>query len=1355
MSNDNLNTINNISQTLFRFATMRNPELSDPKNKNRRFIFRTNTQIGVFDSRVNATTTLQMLCANPASLPLTIETEESLKAAVPLFYELAVWVARNKARVSKAEFDEKINTSRALVNPVWNNESRLWDNLIYQVVTQKDFYAKETLMQFLHLNHILSVYDGTEEVYQDVINAKVVLPKELFKVSGTENTAEQVPAATNMPYNDKNMKFAEATIQLQSNKQLACTIEKLESDYQKEYQAAYQSADASYNQEIKPLVDEYQAQLSAMETRKKMLENRISYLSGLSLANPETFDRNSNIQSEMISLQETLLSLNVPAPEIPSFNFSFKPEIQPEVLESILTADEANTLSRVFGKSNAGAALQTVSSYGEITDAITSNSQQLRQTILDNTVVEQDTYAKVGGVLVPVNNRLTDGAPVPFSVKTYRRNNTSWFIMLTIENLAHNIMSGSYKVTVGGTEISSNTFFQAVNGVSFLFYLGSNIPAALTQNMVSFVLSGDVILEDGKTYTLNVTLSRDFSETEPVLMQHVFKGSSALTMKGAAEEPGDGVVSGAFIPSGFGMKNIGIADYRKVEQSTYCYVEGDVAHIENIMAREYKEKSTRRLRRSESQITTSSETEREQQTDTTTSSRHEMQSEIASILQESKDFSANTGFSATYGSGKGPQLSFNTGTNFATHNSKEESNRQAVTEAKEVTTRALDRIVTKVRQERIDKIMEEFEENNKHGFDNTKGTGHVVGVYRWVDKVVKNQIYNYGKRMMFEFMIPEPARLHKLGMKFSNSNENMLIKPTDPRTSAIHKIENFSALENEVALKYWAGLYNVELDARPENEIRVTKAISVSNGETSGEMAAKADSIEIPEGYTTAEGWLTASHFFHPKGFEWTHFGVTVGDYYKLLNRSLQHLQINERITFKKKYSQKVGFAFESADTAGVNISVSLDCVITPEAKNDWLQKTFNKIIGAYETEKALYEQAVAEAKVQADNIKGSNPGFYRKIENTILRRNCISYMINQDTTAPLTFGKDSYYSNNYPGTEEFLKTDIKVDAKLDAYAAFVKFMEQAFEWELMSYYFYPYYWGNRKSWADLYQFDDNDPVFRSFMQSGMARVIVTVRPGFEEAVRHYLATGKIWNGGEIPVIDDPLFLSIVDEMRTPKGTKEGEPWRERIPTALTILQADSIGLKVEKALPCYCEPGVKFDDNLGELCGSNFLLNQNQLGQNADRWMEISFIKLDNFTRIGDMDGDPSFYPRTYECLGNTITVDRDASWLPNDPLSKIYQVVADEVSQIEGVEAYTTAENGITFKINAGKINNFTFRKPGEDDDYELLKFSVDLQNNTLKITSPGYNTYGDRRILDKDGQVIPQAEYLDKVPLSKFLL
>ncbi|MBL7879023.1 MAG: hypothetical protein JNN23_04065, partial [Chryseobacterium gambrini] len=33
---------------------------------------------------------------------------------------------------------------------------------------------------------------------------------------------------------------------------------------------------------------------------------------------------------------------------------------------------------------------------------------------------------------------------------------------------------------------------------------------------------------------------------------------------------------------------------------------------------------------------------------------------------------------------------------------------------------------------------------------------------------------------------------------------------------------------------------------------------------------------------------------------------------------------------------------------------------------------------------------------------------------------------------------------------------------------ALAKFMEQAFEWEIMDYTFYPYYWANRKSWQEF-----------------------------------------------------------------------------------------------------------------------------------------------------------------------------------------------------------------------------------------------------------------------------------------------
>jgi hypothetical protein len=84
--------------------------------------------------------------------------------------------------------------------------------------------------------------------------------------------------------------------------------------------------------------------------------------------------------------------------------------------------------------------------------------------------------------------------------------------------------------------------------------------------------------------------------------------------------------------------------------------------------------------------------------------------------------------------------------------------------------------------------------------------------------------------------------------------------------------------------------------------------------------------------------------------------------------------------------------------------------------------------------------------------------------------------------------------------------------------------------------------------------------------------VIVTVNPGFEDAVQFFLTTGRIWNGGEVPVIGDPMYMSIVDELRQPTGEPQGKYWISRIPTTLTILQAESVGLRVNQPLPIFPE---------------------------------------------------------------------------------------------------------------------------------------------------------------------------------------
>jgi hypothetical protein len=124
-----------------------------------------------------------------------------------------------------------------------------------------------------------------------------------------------------------------------------------------------------------------------------------------------------------------------------------------------------------------------------------------------------------------------------------------------------------------------------------------------------------------------------------------------------------------------------------------------------------------------------------------------------------------------------------------------------------------------------------------------------------------------------------------------------------------------------------------------------------------------------------------------------------------------------------------------------------------------------------------------------------------------------------------------------------------------------IQFFEQAFEWENLTYLFYPYFWARRSQWMEKSTTFDVDPLFTQFRQAGSARVVLPVHPAYNDAVMYFLENnGAIWRGGEPPSLNDPLFISLAEELRNQtddlaNATPEGEPWEVVLPTTLVYLQ--------------------------------------------------------------------------------------------------------------------------------------------------------------------------------------------------------
>lgn len=669
----------------------------------------------------------------------------------------------------------------------------------------------------------------------------------------------------------------------------------------------------------------------------------------------------------------------------------------------------------------------------------------------------------------------------------------------------------------------------------------------------------------------------------------------------------------------YGVSKIGVGDFMRVEQEICCYVAGEVSHIENIMAREYKEKATRELNRVETTTEETSEREEERLKDTVTTERHELNSEIARVLQQDKSMQA--GANAQVDAKYGDTVKVSAGGNFNSTNSSSLNNsfKEAESYAKDVVTRAMERVVEKITYKRTSRILREFEETNKHGFDNRLGTEHVTGIYRWVDKIYANRVMNYGKRLMYNFVVPEPAKNFKKWMTEDNGNStsNLGPAPVPPIHPSALGIDDDSKL-NRSNYADIAGEYGVEIEPCPPANID----ISLSAGESimdSGDMIATAHNnrgqkwktagykyeTEIPDNYCCTGAYVGASIQRDNTETEQENICVIAGnrkwlhghtdswqlpwDHNFLWHPVYQSFDNQETGPQYTLLTKKLTVSVVVFGVSSFQVNVMGKCTLLPEIYPSWQSAAYMKIMAAYFRKVQEYNDKLSEynalaqidkkANEQEDRPYSFNPLTARSIEQRELKRLCIELMLAPFGLFPykystpalqgqyMSIGQNHYYEDAW-GTEKILR-----DANLDTHAQYVKFMEEAFDWEIMAYILYPYYWGAEWDWSTLIkQNSPADPIFQSFLQSGMANVRIPVRQGYETAVLYFLDTGRLnKNKPLIPGTPNQDYVDIINAMQLPKATQIGDIWYTRVPTALTIIQKDSGGLDAD-GLPCSSE---------------------------------------------------------------------------------------------------------------------------------------------------------------------------------------
>lgn len=93
-----------------------------------------------------------------------------------------------------------------------------------------------------------------------------------------------------------------------------------------------------------------------------------------------------------------------------------------------------------------------------------------------------------------------------------------------------------------------------------------------------------------------------------------------------------------------------------------------------------------------------------------------------------------------------------------------------------------------------------------------------------------------------------------------------------------------------------------------------------------------------------------------------------------------------------------------------------------------------------------------------------------------------------------------------------------------------IKFLQEAIEWENALFFVYPYFWDLAQNWPFKRFLIHPDPVHREFLRGGAARVVLTVRPGWEDAFTRFVLTGD-YNATDFDVLGHP-YMTLAEEVR-------------------------------------------------------------------------------------------------------------------------------------------------------------------------------------------------------------------------------
>lgn len=396
------------------------------------------------------------------------------------------------------------------------------------------------------------------------------------------------------------------------------------------------------------------------------------------------------------------------------------------------------------------------------------------------------------------------------------------------------------------------------------------------------------------------------------------------------------------------------------------------------------------------------------------------------------------------------------------------------------------------------------------------------------------RLYRYGLRLTYDMVIPEPAGALRKAYATLAEKQGELV-PFE-----------FKVPISEITTDIWAG------EPQPHYLVLAEK-YSAQVPLPPGTLGPTLTPNGVVPGLNDGQGW----HFFQlpftvPDGYWITNVTVDahigIGDQYGAnafavervyeKHDGRQQLSLHQPSDlpdgFLKHYTgnQNVTFFFQWCNTGWVGMTITTEQ--TDARKQQWQIDVWNALYNAAQTQHYARQQDLAAQIAQIeDQLKNVDTLTLRREESDEIMKGVLRFLLGPDfdfmppdvLQAIKDSGADIVHGVGFTGNALGLSKQALTTVR--QHEDKVRFINQAIEWENVVSFLYSYFWDVPDSWDFIRQIKHPDANRQAFLRAGAARVVLTVRKGWEEAWVRFAEGGFM----DAPVPDNHPYLSIAKEI--------------------------------------------------------------------------------------------------------------------------------------------------------------------------------------------------------------------------------